>query len=382
MSASLATDMVQISRLALGGERLVLGALLPESGDGSFDDQMASLCAAARATLFTEGLAADDMVHLRIFLSDAGGQAMRARALIARAGLDRGALTLIGQPPAQQGHHCALQMIARRGGATGRPDGSATIRRWSMGGSLFIWIAGTVASAAVAGTPRTMTAEQEAAAMYDKAARDLAREGLTFRQVIRTWISLRDIDRDYASLNRARRAFYQAHGVAPPPASTGIGGTPERDRRFSLDVLALAMPGSHPAAGAMHAHSMNEAPSYGADFSRGTRVALKDRALLFISGTASIDPHGEVAHPGDIAAQARCMLDRVTDLLAQQGARPADLAQAVTYIKDRSFLGPLREALAEKGFPAGIPHTVCVADVCRPGWLCEMEALASVPLAS
>jgi enamine deaminase RidA (YjgF/YER057c/UK114 family) len=130
----------------------------------------------------------------------------------------------------------------------------------------------------------------------------------------------------------------------------------------------------------MRARTMNEAPSYGADFSRGARLPLDGPTLLVISGTASIDRNGCVAHVGDIRGQARCMLDNVADLLAQQGTEPSSMVQAVTYIKRREDLEHLRAALLEKGFPPDIPHTICIADVCRPAWLCEMEGLAVISL--
>ena len=58
-------------------------------------------------------------------------------------------------------------------------------------------------------------------------AEDLLRQaGMEFRDVVRTWIYLRDMDRDYGELNRAQRSFYEARGIDPVPASTGIGGGP------------------------------------------------------------------------------------------------------------------------------------------------------------
>ena len=49
---------------------------------------------------------------------------------------------------------------------------------------------------------------------------------MEFRDVVRTWIYLREMDRDYGDLNRARREFFEARGIDPVPASTGIGGGP------------------------------------------------------------------------------------------------------------------------------------------------------------
>jgi 2-iminobutanoate/2-iminopropanoate deaminase len=50
----------------------------------------------------------------------------------------------------------------------------------------------------------------------------LASEGFTWKDVVRTTCYLRDIERDYAAFNEERTAFYEAEGLDPLPASTGI----------------------------------------------------------------------------------------------------------------------------------------------------------------
>ncbi len=50
----------------------------------------------------------------------------------------------------------------------------------------------------------------------------LASEGATWHDVVRTTCYLRHIDRDYATFNEERTAFYQAQGLDLLPASTGI----------------------------------------------------------------------------------------------------------------------------------------------------------------
>ncbi len=47
-------------------------------------------------------------------------------------------------------------------------------------------------------------------------------EGATWHDVVRTTFYLRDIDRDYRAFNEERTAFYNAQGLNPLPASTGI----------------------------------------------------------------------------------------------------------------------------------------------------------------
>ncbi len=46
--------------------------------------------------------------------------------------------------------------------------------------------------------------------------------GMTWHHVVRTSCYLRDIERDYATFNRARTQFYNWMGLHPYPASTGV----------------------------------------------------------------------------------------------------------------------------------------------------------------
>ena len=104
--------------------------------------------------------------------------------------------------------------------------------------------------------------------------------------------------------------------------------------------------------------------------------ALSDRSLVYISGTASIDEQGNVVHIGDIEGQVNRMLLNVEQLLKGQGATVNDLVSAITYLKEPSFMQPFRDVCRRRKFPERIPNTLCVAEVCRPDWLCEMEAIA------
>jgi enamine deaminase RidA (YjgF/YER057c/UK114 family) len=209
----------------------------------------------------------------------------------------------------------------------------------------------------------------------------LQRAGMELRDVVRTWIHLRDIDRDYADLNRARRAFFEARGIDPAPASTGIGGGPAPEQHdVCLGVYAVrsARP---PERTVMTAPTLNEAPLYGSDFVRGMKIVERNKVALQISGTASIDEAGRTAHPGDFDAQADRMLVNVAALLEGQGATFADVVSAVTYLKRPADAGRLREKLHEAGFE-GFPNALVAAPICRPELLCEVEALAVLPRAA
>jgi enamine deaminase RidA (YjgF/YER057c/UK114 family) len=221
---------------------------------------------------------------------------------------------------------------------------------------------------------------EQAASMFRAAERALEQCGMEFGDVIRTWIYLRDIDRDYDALNQARREFFLRHRIEPRPASTGVQGVPFPDvHDFSIRLEAVRS--ARPLAiSAMSTPLLNEAWSYGADFSRGLRVADGNKVALHVSGTASIDEAGRTAHVGDFAAQVDRMLHNVTSLLAQHGAGFADLVSGVTYLKRRSDAPALRALLRQRGFD-GFPLALLEAPLCRPELLCETEVVAMLPVA-
>jgi enamine deaminase RidA (YjgF/YER057c/UK114 family) len=201
---------------------------------------------------------------------------------------------------------------------------------------------------------------------------------MDFRDVVRTWIHLRQIDRDYGDLNRARREFFRARGIDPVPASTGIGGgLVPASHDLCLGVYAVKA-GRPAVRTVMSSPTLNEAAQYGADFVRGLRIVEANKVALHVSGTASIDERGRTAHRGDFEAQADRMLVNIAALLAGQGADFGDVVSAITYLKDPTDAVRLREKLRGAGFE-GFPHALVVAPICRPDLLCETEALAALP---
>ncbi|MEO8133953.1 MAG: Rid family hydrolase [Betaproteobacteria bacterium] len=221
---------------------------------------------------------------------------------------------------------------------------------------------------------------EQASSMFGAAERLLEQCGMGFHDVVRTWIHLRDIDRDYDALNRARRAFFQRCGIEPRPASTGVQGGPHPDAH-DVSMHLHALKSSRPLdVTPMSTPTLNEAWTYGADFSRGLRITEVNKVALYISGTASIDETGRTAHPGNLAAQVDRMLHNIASLLAQQGARFEHLVSGVTYLNNPSHAPVLRSMFQERGFD-GFPCALVEAPLCRPELLCEAEVVAMLPLA-
>jgi enamine deaminase RidA (YjgF/YER057c/UK114 family) len=317
-------------------------------------------------------------------------RSVRARVL-GSAGLQicRPATTFIGQPPLDPDAHLELAAVAvlpRTGDASWThevsrsgecpceacaPGARATVVRLS--GQIHLH-AGNVY-----GTGRD--AYEEAYDMFRVAEALLDEAGMTFADVMRTWIHLRDIDRDYEEFNRARREFFGRHGIQLRPASTGIQGIPFPDAHaFSLSLYAVKSPTPLDVA-PISTPFLNEAWDYGSDFSRGLRLADANKVALHVSGTASIDEAGRTVHVGSFEAQADRMLHNIASLLERQGATFADLVSGVAYLKNPDDAPALRAMLRARGFD-GFPCALVEAPLCRPELLCEADAVAVLPLAT
>lgn len=219
---------------------------------------------------------------------------------------------------------------------------------------------------------------QQSDAMFDTAAELLAQHGIEFPKVLRTWCYLDNIDRDYDEFNLSRNVFFEKHGVHRLPASTGIrSGLYPAGTLCAMDLYAVANPEGVDIE-VMHTPTLNEAADYGSSFSRGMKVGLPDKKVLFISGTASVDEVGATVHINDARRQIERMLLNIRELLKPHGATFADVTQVITYLKWRDELDLFQKVWQEWGL-AGLPNTFVEAGVCRPNLLCEMEAIAVVP---
>jgi 2-iminobutanoate/2-iminopropanoate deaminase len=127
--------------------------------------------------------------------------------------------------------------------------------------------------------------------------------------------------------------------------------------------------------------ALNEAYAYGSAFSRGMRIDLKGITILLISGTASIDEHGNTVHVGDLRAQLRRTFDNITALLASEGATWHDIVRTTCYLRDieRDYKAFNEERAAfykEQGLDPLPASTGIQAILCRPDLLVEIEAIA------
>ena len=196
---------------------------------------------------------------------------------------------------------------------------------------------------------------------------------------IRTWFFVHDIDNNYGGVVRARNDVFaeqeltaQTHFIA----STGIGGRAADHHVLSqMDSYAVGGIDAKSQVHYLYAPThLNPTSDYGVSFERGTYVDYPDRRHVFVSGTASINNHGEIMYAGDIKKQALRMLENVEALLSEASCNFCEVSHMIVYLRDTADYTTVRNIFSTR-FP-NKPIAFVLAPVCRPGWLIEMECMA------
>jgi enamine deaminase RidA (YjgF/YER057c/UK114 family) len=215
----------------------------------------------------------------------------------------------------------------------------------------------------------------QATSVFHELEAVLAEAGMTFAEVVRTWLYIDDVCDWYGEFNAARSAFFESRRVFETflPASTGIGCS--NADGAALVAGAIAMRPKRAGVRAEIVESPLQAPAmaYRSSFSRAAEIITPGARSLFVSGTASIKPNShDVAYVGDIVRQIDCTMNAVKAILVSRGRTWADVTRAVVYLKRPEFLGAWRAWLAANALDAHFAaETVC--DVCRDEWLFEIE---------
>ncbi len=198
---------------------------------------------------------------------------------------------------------------------------------------------------------------------------------------IRTWLFLRDIDVNYQGMVQARRKLFNEQGLNADThyiASTGIGGlNPDHHALVTMDAWSVAGLDPSQVRYLKAGDHLSATDVYGVTFERGTVVSYRDREHIIISGTASIDQHGQIMHPGNIYRQLNQTMNNIMALLNEAGASTCDVAYWIVYLRDVSDLTTLNGQIHK--WLGNAPMVLVQAPVCRPGWLIEIECLAISP---
>ena len=304
-------------------------------------------------------------VFKRYFLSDAANQL--AALWAGEKPYPPCATSVVQQPPLDGGKIALWVYLQSDVEVAAIPDGITA----DHNGYRHIWTAGeTSCSGDSAAQTGTLLADY---------ADSLARYGCALeRDCVRTWFFVQNVDVNYEGVVRARREFFERHGLTPQThyiASTGIEGR-YGDPRCLVLFDAYAVQGLKPGQQTyLHARDyLNPTYEYGVTFERGVRVRYGDRSHILLSGTASIDNRGQIVAPEDITGQTLRMLENVEALLAEGEASPDDLAQIIVYLRDAADYPSVRKIFDARFGP--VPKVFVHAPVCRPGWLIETECIA------
>jgi enamine deaminase RidA (YjgF/YER057c/UK114 family) len=330
--------------------------------------------------LQTLRLPPESAVFRRIYLSDAPNQAgfVRESGLFREPVHSPVAVSIVQQPPlpgakiAMVAYHLDSQSPVRK---RSLPDGNMLVEKRGLG---HLW---TTRLCTINNTTAS-TAGEQTHEVFDRLVTAIERHGGNLAEnCVRTWIYVKDVDYFYQDMVQARTAFFDRHGLTRDThyiASTGIEGTCAH--RYDVVLMdAYSIIGMRPEQMSyLTAHEMLcDTKDYNVTFERGTRIAYADRAHHFISGTASIDPAGQVMHRGDVCRQLDRALDNVDALLRSGGADIEDMTHFIVYLRDPSDEPKIRARLTER-FP-DMPSLFLRGAVCRPEWLVEVEGIAVAP---
>ena len=215
--------------------------------------------------------------------------------------------------------------------------------------------------------------------LFEKYLRIIKEHGLTLSEnCVRTWLYVSDIDNNYQGVVKARNQIFASQGLTIDThfiASTGIGGNSHsRSACVAMDFLTYPNIKEADKTYLKALDHLNPTHEYGVAFERGTRLTTGNRQQFFISGTASIDKHGNVVYVGDVMRQAARLLENIGALLKDGGSTMNDIKYFIVYLRDISDYSAT-EKFMQQAFPDK-PHIIVNAKVCRPEWLIEMECMA------
>lgn len=107
-------------------------------------------------------------------------------------------------------------------------------------------------------------------------------------------------------------------------------------------------------------------------------MATKSGPLVFVAGMVSTDASGVLVGQGDIRAQTRQVLENIRHAVQAAGGKLRDITKTTVYLPDMSNYGGMNEVYAAF-FPVDPPARATVrADLVKPEFLVEIEALAVV----
>ena len=319
------------------------------------------------------------LLQARFYLSDASNQkaALDSHRLFELLN-QSGVASMVEQPPLHPGVKIALLLWllpepAENREVLAQPEGQSV----KIEAEGLTYIVQSVRPTAASGEDASAHLQMKQA--FRAAIDTLEASGMNLRDHChRTWIYVRDVDRNYAGVVTARNEVFAQQGLTPAThfiASTGIGGATENSGTLVAADFFSVKGLKREQVRYMHALDfLNPTHEYGVAFERGTCLELPSGSLFLVSGTASIDKVGQCVHRGDVVTQTGRLFLNIEKLLDSTGATLKDVKYLIVYLRDVADYPQVQQYLRLR-FP-GLPFLVTEARVCRPEWLIEVECMA------
>ena len=211
----------------------------------------------------------------------------------------------------------------------------------------------------------------------------LSEDGMSLADnCLRTWIYVKDIDYDYAAMVAGRNKYFASACLTTDThfiASTGIGGGgASAGSRMAVNFYSVGGLREGAIKYLNATDYLNPTHEYGVAFERGVRISWGDACTVFISGTASINKHGECVHVGNVIEQMDRVFVNIEKLLEDAGASLSDIMQMTVYLRDTADSLAASTYISERF--ADVPCVIVLGRVCRPAWLVEVECVAAATL--
>lgn len=197
------------------------------------------------------------------------------------------------------------------------------------------------------------------------------------KELVRTWVSVRDIDNNYLPFVESRRNFFVNNKFADFfPASTAVEGRSENPSQLvSIDAITINGMADAQITKMEALSNMPNTMKYGVTFERGLRLLFGDRTKFLISGTASIDDEGNVIHLGNIAKQTESAINNINALISNYNIDFDNFAYLLVYIRDAKDYSEVKSTLAN--LLGNSPFISYIqSSICRTQWLIEIDGCA------
>ena len=338
----------------------------------TFIEALDSLDRQLKLWLSTRDLDIDNLVWTRVYLTDPVNQLGTLKKHdVYKETLSTAPFSYVGQP-LLDGSKIALVFAVDLEKSV-QKEGTPDKMEVSFDGTKVLFHSVRLTDAEVKG----LTAKQQTELIFTRHIDWLKSKGLSLKDnCMRTWLYVRDIDRNYADVMKGRNAVFEREGLTAEShyiASTGIGGyMAETQPVVAIDFYSVEHVDKSPQY--LNAlEYLNHTHEYGVAFERGVKINVAGTDKVFISGTASIDKHGACLYVGDVTKQIERLFLNISQLLADGSRTLNDLTYMVVYLRDIADAEFVENYI--KSHFTKVPYVVVEACVCRPQWLIEVECV-------